>query len=107
QRQRVALARALYNDPAFVVLDEPNSNLDTAGEQALVEAVMGCKARSATTVVVTHRLSILGIVDKILVLNNGEIELFGSREDVMARLSRPQVVASQPQHKAVQAAATA
>lgn len=107
QRQRVALARALYDNPAFVVLDEPNSNLDTAGEQALVEAVMGCKERSATTVVVTHRLSILGIVDKILVLNNGEIELFGSRDEVMARLSRPQVVANQSQPKAVPAAAAA
>ncbi|MGE5517535.1 MAG: type I secretion system permease/ATPase [Bacteroidota bacterium] len=96
QRQRVALARALYDDPAFVLLDEPNSNLDTAGEQALVEAVIGCKARHATTVVVTHRLSILGTVDKILVMNNGEIELFGSREEVLARLSRPHVVGNQP-----------
>ncbi len=106
QRQRVALARALYDDPAFVVLDEPNSNLDTAGEQALVEAVLGCKQRGATTVVVTHRLSILGTVDKILVLNNGEIELFGTREEVLARLARPHVVATQPQQpKAVPAAA--
>jgi PrtD family type I secretion system ABC transporter len=109
QRQRVALARALYDNPSFVVLDEPNSNLDTAGEQALVEAVVGCKERGATTVVVTHRLSILGTVDKILVLNNGEIELFGSRDEVLTRLSRPQVVANQPQSqpRAVPAAATA
>ncbi len=96
QRQRIALARALYDDPAFVVLDEPNSNLDAAGEQALVEAVMAMKARKATTVVVTHRLSILGCVDKVLVLNNGEVELFGSRDEVLARLARPHVVASQP-----------
>jgi PrtD family type I secretion system ABC transporter len=101
QRQRVALARALYDNPAFVVLDEPNSNLDTAGEQALVEAVAGCKSRRATTVVVTHRLSILGIVDKILVLNNGEIELFGSRDEVLSRLARPHVVGNQPQPKPV------
>jgi PrtD family type I secretion system ABC transporter len=103
QRQRVALARALYDDPSFVVLDEPNSNLDTAGEQALVEAVMGCKQRGATTVVVTHRLSILACVDKILVLNNGEVELFGTREEVLTRLSRPQVVSSNSQPKAVPA----
>ncbi len=96
QRQRIALARALYGEPALVVLDEPNSNLDTTGEQALVEAVRACKQRGATTVVVTHRLSILGIVDKILVLNKGEVELFGRREEVMAQLSRPQVVPSQP-----------
>jgi ABC-type protease/lipase transport system fused ATPase/permease subunit len=97
QRQRIALARALYDDPAFVVLDEPNSNLDTAGEQALVEAVAGLKSRKATTVVVTHRLSILSSVDKILVLNNGEVELFGRRDEVLARLARPQVVQNGPQ----------
>lgn len=101
QRQRVALARALYDDPSFVVLDEPNSNLDTAGEQGLVEAVAGCKGRGATTVVVTHRLSILACVDKILVLNGGEVELFGSREEVLSRLARPQVVANQSQPRAV------
>lgn len=108
QRQRIALARALYDDPAMVVLDEPNSNLDTAGEQALVEAVHGLKARKATTVVVTHRLSILASVDKILVLNNGEVELFGTRDEVLSRLARPQVIASQSQApKAVSAAAGA
>ncbi|MEW5729520.1 MAG: type I secretion system permease/ATPase [Pseudomonadota bacterium] len=106
QRQRIALARALYGDPAFVVLDEPNSNLDTAGEQALVEAVLGLKERRATTVVVTHRLSILASVDKILVLNAGEVELFGSRDEVLSRLARPQVVANQsPAPKAVANAA--
>jgi PrtD family type I secretion system ABC transporter len=109
QRQRIALARALYGEPAMVVLDEPNSNLDALGEQALVEAVMGLKARKATTIVVTHRLSILGCVDKVLVLNGGEVELFGRRDDVMARLARPQVVSSQsephlhPQRPAVEA----
>lgn len=103
QRQRIALARALYDDPAMVVLDEPNSNLDTAGEQALVEAVLGLKSRKATTVVVTHRLSILASVDKILVLNNGEVELFGTRDEVLSRLARPQVIASQPQSQAPKA----
>ncbi|MDA8231078.1 MAG: type I secretion system permease/ATPase [Magnetospirillum sp.] len=101
QRQRIALARALYGDPAFVVLDEPNSNLDTAGEQALVEAVVNLKARKATTVVVTHRLSILACVDKILVLNGGEAELFGSRDEVLSLLAKPQVVSNQTPAKAV------
>ncbi|MGE5504559.1 MAG: type I secretion system permease/ATPase [Actinomycetota bacterium] len=101
QRQRIALARALYDRPAFVVLDEPNSNLDTAGEQALVEAVLDLKKHNATTVVVTHRVSILGCVDKILVLNNGEVELFGPRDEVLGRLARPHVVSN---NKAVQAA---
>jgi PrtD family type I secretion system ABC transporter len=101
QRQRIALARALYGDPSFVVLDEPNSNLDTAGEQALVEAVLGLRNRGATTVVVTHRVAILGCVDRIMVLNNGEIELMGSRDEVMARLARPHAVPNQPAAMAV------
>jgi PrtD family type I secretion system ABC transporter len=100
QRQRIALARALYGNPSFVVLDEPNSNLDTAGEQALVEAVLDLKRGGATTVVVTHRVAILGCVDRILVLNNGEVELMGSRDEVMARLARPHVVANQQAAKA-------
>lgn len=112
QRQRIGLARALYKDPSFVVLDEPNSNLDTAGEQALIEAVAGLKECKATTVVISHRLSILACVDKILVLNDGAVELFGSRDDVMARL-RPSVVATNapkapvaapPRHQAVSVA---
>lgn len=92
QRQRIALARAIYNDPAFVVLDEPNSNLDTLGEEALVKAVKSMKEAGTTAVVVTHRISILSTVDKILLLNNGEIELFGPRDEVLNKLSRPQII---------------
>ncbi|WP_185961560.1 type I secretion system permease/ATPase [Telmatospirillum sp. J64-1] len=95
QRQRIGLARALYGDPALVVLDEPNSNLDTAGEQALIGAVNSLRKRKATAVVVTHRLSILGAVNKILVMRDGQVEMFGDRDEVLQRLSRPQVVASQ------------
>lgn len=86
QRQRVALARALYGDPVLVVLDEPNSNLDESGEAALMKAVVDMKARGATVFVITHKTNILSLVDKILVLANGMVQMFGSREEVFAML---------------------
>lgn len=89
QRQRIGLARALYGKPRVVVLDEPNSNLDHAGEAALAEALSILKRDKTTIVVVTHRPSILTGMDKILVLNNGNIERFGPREEVLAGLVRP------------------
>jgi len=89
QRQRIGLARALYGKPRLVVLDEPNSNLDHAGEAALAEALAALKREGSTTIVVTHRPSILTGMDKILVLNNGAVERFGAREEVMASLVRP------------------
>jgi PrtD family type I secretion system ABC transporter len=92
QRQRLGLARALYRDPALLVLDEPNSNLDTAGDQALIDAVGHSRARGATVVVISHRLSILAAVDKILVLNGGAVEIFGGRDEVLRRFARPTVV---------------
>jgi ATP-binding cassette subfamily C protein EexD len=86
QRQRVGLARALFGTPCFVILDEPNSNLDDAGEQALTEAVQRLKAQGTTVLVVTHRRSILAQMDKLLVLQQGQVAAFGERDEVLKRL---------------------
>jgi PrtD family type I secretion system ABC transporter len=87
QRQRVALARALFGKPRFIILDEPNSSLDHEGEEALVQAIAQVKAQGATVVVITHRPSILGLADKLLLLRNGAIEAFGDSREVIARLN--------------------
>jgi len=89
QKQRIGLARALYGRPALVVLDEPNSNLDDAGEAALVQAVRKLKADGCTVVLVTHRPSILGAVDKLLFLKDGVQTLFGPRDQVLKTLLPP------------------
>ena len=89
QRQRVALARALYGEPRLVVLDEPNASLDNEGDEALLRALADLKAQGATVVVVAHRPSLLRGVDKLLVLNEGAVQVFGPRADVLARLARP------------------
>ncbi|MBS1198988.1 MAG: type secretion system permease/ATPase [Proteobacteria bacterium] len=88
QRQRIALARAMYGDPVLVVLDEPNSNLDDLGEQALVRAVLDLKAQGSTVVLVTHRTNIVGVVDKLMVLRDGALQLFGPRDEVLGALTR-------------------
>ncbi|MCD9118754.1 type I secretion system permease/ATPase [Pseudomonas bijieensis] len=86
QRQRIGLARALYGEPRLVVLDEPNSNLDDAGEKMLAEALQKLRQSRATVFVITHRAGVLAQVDKLLVLNHGELSLFGPRDKVLARL---------------------
>ncbi|WP_028696704.1 type I secretion system permease/ATPase [Pseudomonas cremoricolorata] len=86
QKQRIGLARALYGKPALVVLDEPNSNLDDAGELALVQAVRQLKADGCTVVLVTHRPSVLAAVDKLLFLRDGVQHLFGPRDQVLKTL---------------------
>ncbi|UZE21236.1 type I secretion system permease/ATPase [Pseudomonas sp. B21-056] len=86
QRQRVGLARALYGEPRLVILDEPNSNLDDAGEKMLAEALHKLRQSRATVFVITHRSGVLAQVDKLLVLNQGELSLFGPRDKVLARL---------------------
>ncbi len=91
QRQRVALARAYYGDPAFVVLDEPNSNLDVVGEAALAEALKRGKRKKITTVIVTQRPAILESVDKILELQNGRLITFDTRQNILPDCSIPNV----------------
>jgi ATP-binding cassette subfamily C exporter for protease/lipase/ATP-binding cassette subfamily C protein EexD len=88
QRQRIALARALYGDPRLVVLDEPNSNLDGAGEVALAQALSGLRNAGVTSVVVTHRPSLIAHVDKILILDAGRVQQFGPASEVMKAMQR-------------------
>ena len=93
QRQRIALARALYDDPALLVLDEPNASLDDAGDKALIEALRGMKADGRTTFVMTHRMNIVSEADAVLLLANGAIQAYGPREEVMKSLpGRPRPV---------------
>jgi len=86
QAQRVGLARALYGRPRLVVLDEPNANLDAEGEDALLRTLKTLKDEGATTVMITHRPSLVGSIDKLLVMKAGRMEAFGPREEVMAAL---------------------
>lgn len=98
QRQRIALARALYRDPFLVVLDEPNSNLDAAGDQALTEAIQQIKQRGGIVVVVAHRPSALAALDFLLVLGGGQQQAFGPKSEVAQNAFHP---ASPPPLKAV------
>ncbi|MGE3291358.1 MAG: type I secretion system permease/ATPase [Geminicoccaceae bacterium] len=93
QRQRIGLARTIYGDPKLVVLDEPNAHLDGAGENALASTLMSLKERKATVVLVTHRLNVLRHADRIIVVENGEVVRFGSRDAILGELVRPARVA--------------
>ncbi|MFM2107119.1 MAG: hypothetical protein RLZZ513_187 [Pseudomonadota bacterium] len=88
QRQRVALARAIYGWPKFVLLDEPNSSLDEAGEKSLLETLLELKRRGSTTIIITHRTSVLPAADKILILRDGQLAGFGPRDEVLAALNK-------------------
>lgn len=96
QRQRIGLARALYDYPKIIVLDEPNSNLDDLGEQALVNAILHIKQKGSTVVLVTHRPAILNITDKIALLVEGTLKMYGPSADVIAALApKPAAVVAQ------------
>ena len=96
QRQRVGLARALVGDPAFVVLDEPNAALDQEGEAALLQALEGLKARGTTVVIVSHQPNIFRTADKILLMRDGRLEAFGSKEAVRAHIMKNAAPAPAP-----------
>ncbi|MFT6591076.1 MAG: ATP-binding cassette subfamily C exporter for protease/lipase [Rhodoferax sp.] len=87
QRQRVGLARAFYDSPAFIVLDEPNSSLDEQGDAALASAITQLKSSGTTFVVMTHRTSVLSVADKMLVLRDGQSQMFGPRDEVLKALA--------------------
>ena len=101
QRQRIGLARALYNNPVFIVLDEPNSNLDDVGEAALVEAIKTLRAGGTTVVIITHRTNVLQATNKLALINNGVLELYGNTNDVLNAIAqKQQAVAGQAQAQA-------
>jgi PrtD family type I secretion system ABC transporter len=96
QAQRIALARALYGDPFLIVLDEPNSNLDSEGDEALTRAVRSARERGAIVVVVAHRPIGIEGVDQILVLKEGRMQAFGPKETVLAQVLQPRVAPAPP-----------
>ena len=87
QRQRIGLARAFYGEPKVLVLDEPNSALDAAGEKALLESITAVSQRGATVFFSTHKVNMLGICDYILVIMDGYMHSFSTREDMLRRLT--------------------
>jgi ABC-type protease/lipase transport system fused ATPase/permease subunit len=100
QRQRVGLARAMYGNPKLVVLDEPNASLDAEGELSLLRAMAYLKQTGVTTVVITHKINLLANVDKLLVMQNGLVAMFGPREAVLQQLMQNQQQAVQAQSQA-------
>jgi ATP-binding cassette subfamily C exporter for protease/lipase len=104
QRQRIGLARAMYGDPSILVLDEPNSNLDDVGEVALVNAIQDLRRRGKTIVLITHRTTVIGVTNKLLLLRDGIGEMFGPTEQVLAALQQNAQKQLQAQQQAQQAA---
>ena len=100
QAQRVALARALFGTPNLLILDEPNAHLDAEGETSLVETLQQAKARGAAVMVIAHRMGIMSVVDKIMVIANGRIEAFGKRDEILEKLKGAPVRTIPPTQKA-------
>lgn len=97
QRQRIALARALYDDPVLIVLDEPNANLDTDGENALIQALRQLRRRKASIVLISHRVSMVALMEQVIVMRGGSIEAQGPAEEIIAKLQgRPTPVPPTP-----------
>ncbi|WP_235528128.1 type I secretion system permease/ATPase [Sphingomonas sp. Leaf231] len=94
QSQRVALARAMFGDPAVLILDEPNAHLDAEGDGALLAAIDHYKKAGHTILVVSHKLGILPVVDKLLVMRAGRVEMFGPRDEILPKIApqRPRAV---------------
>jgi ATP-binding cassette, subfamily C, type I secretion system permease/ATPase len=96
-RQRLGLARALFGDPHLVVLDEPNASLDYIGECVLAEAIEQMKAANTTVVIITHRIGILAVTNKIAIMQGGAVSAFGDSKEIFERyLTRPQVTSCEP-----------
>ena len=93
QAQAVALARALYGGPRLLLLDEPNAHLDSEGEARLLRTLREQKAQGVSALIVAHRTGVLAAVDRLMVMRDGRIELFGPRDEVLARLSASNVTA--------------
>ena len=100
QRQRIGLARAIYDNPVFVVLDEPNSNLDEQGELALLKTVEELKKSGTTVVIITHRPNILKVTNKILIMNTGKVERYASTEEILGAVAKQNQAAQAPQRPA-------
>jgi ATP-binding cassette subfamily C exporter for protease/lipase len=95
QKQRIGLARALYGEPSLIVLDEPNSNLDDAGEAALVSAIHELRKAGKTVVLITHRTSVIGVTTKLLLLRDGVVQAYGPTNDVLKAISEANQQAAQ------------
>ncbi len=93
QRQRIGLARALYGNPFLVVLDEPNSNLDSDGDMALLKAILGIKERGGIVIVIAHRPTVLAAADKVAVVTAGQMTAFGPKDEVLRKVLRHPVTA--------------
>jgi ATP-binding cassette subfamily C protein len=96
QRQRIALARALFGDPFLVILDEPSSNLDAEGEEALTQAILNVRARGGVLIVIAHRPKALAGVDHVLVMHDGKLQSFGAKDEVLTKMLRHSAPISPP-----------